>query len=250
MDNIKCCYYIDFEFDGPTKKPLTLGIVDSNGHLFYVGFEENRHAVTDPWVAENVMPLVDKGPTPIEWLSTKEIQERLFVYFLPATMPHIVADWPSDISYFSELLITGPGTMIDLDSVSYVVSRVDSYPSNISEAVQHNALWDAIALRYMLTGRKNLVTVTGPLEDDPAPLEGMFLENGLPVIKTDDSDDFIDRLYRSNEICKLLTVSKNTLYRWIGTGYFPKPDGEFKGLVWREATFKAFLAKCVEDVNK
>src|SRR5690606_2267084 len=67
----------------------------------------------------------------------------------------IISDWPDDIKYFCQALITSPGYMLDIPSISFRVSRVDSYPNVIEHCVQHNAMWDAIALRYKLTNQSN-----------------------------------------------------------------------------------------------
>lgn len=64
--------------------------------------------------------------------------------------PVVISDWPDDIRYFCELLITGPGQMIALPGVRFEVRRVDAYPTTLEGAVQHNALWDACALQAAL----------------------------------------------------------------------------------------------------
>ena len=67
--------------------------------------------------------------------------------------PVIVVDWPDDIRYFCETIIVGPGKMIDIPGLTFEVFRVDAYPTDLPGAVQHNALWDARALRHKLRAR-------------------------------------------------------------------------------------------------
>ena len=64
--------------------------------------------------------------------------------------PVIVADWPDDIRYLCELLITGPGKCVKLDGLKFEWVRADAWPNEIPGAVQHNAWWDAQALRAKL----------------------------------------------------------------------------------------------------
>jgi hypothetical protein len=37
-------------------------------------------------------------------------------------------------------------------SIKFEMHRVDAYPTTLPGAVQHNAYWDAMALRHKLTG--------------------------------------------------------------------------------------------------
>lgn len=91
--------------------------------------------------------------TPRE-VTREEASLRLDVYFAPDMAPHVIADWPVDIQHLCDLLITGPGTMIDIPGITFEVKRVDAYPTTLAGAVQHNAWWDAMALRHKLTTEK------------------------------------------------------------------------------------------------
>jgi hypothetical protein len=59
----------------------------------------------------------------------------------------VISDWPDDIKYFCQELITGPGKMVDIPGITFEVVRVDAWPNKIPGALQHNAYWDAIALK-------------------------------------------------------------------------------------------------------
>ena len=41
--------------------------------------------------------------------------------------------------------------MVNIPHLSFEVHRVDAYPTALPGAVQHNAWWDAMALRHLLT---------------------------------------------------------------------------------------------------
>lgn len=64
--------------------------------------------------------------------------------------PTLFADWPDDIRYFCQALITAPGEMVNIPRLTFHIVRVDAYPTTLEGAVQHNALWDARALCHRL----------------------------------------------------------------------------------------------------
>ena len=46
-------------------------------------------------------------------------------------------------------LITGPGEMVAIPRLKFELERVDAYPTTLEGAIQHNALWDARALKHL-----------------------------------------------------------------------------------------------------
>lgn len=139
-------FYIDTEFNGFGGEILSLGIVsDDLEHVLHLRVPEPRAAL-EPWVAENVWPHIDSGPVPPMVIELTQWPLVIQQFFAPFT-PYIIADWPDDIRYFCELLITGPGQMVNIRAVEFSILRVDAYPTQLENAVQHNALWDAYALR-------------------------------------------------------------------------------------------------------
>lgn len=106
----------------------------------------------DPWVAENVWPLMDKCPIvpmvyPVEqWgdIIAKYLADNSLV------VPYIIADWPADIRYLCDVLEKPGGEMASVPRIQFDIVRVDSYPSPIESAVRHNAWWDAVVLRHHL----------------------------------------------------------------------------------------------------
>lgn len=148
-------YYIDCEFDGRGGKLLSMALVSETGRSLYAIMNET---VTDPWVRENVVPLVLMVPVDqIQFFSASATPVQLSTmindFLRSDPQPHIVADWPDDIKYFAEACITGPGTMINVPGLKMSVKRVDAYPTTLYGAIQHNAWWDAMALRHLFRQR-------------------------------------------------------------------------------------------------
>ena len=144
-------YYLDFEFNGMGGQWLTMALMREDGRSIYL---ENGHKPykLDAWVAENVIPVISNSPeqpTPVE---TDNEAGLMVAWFLAGDAePKIIADWPDDIKYLSDLLITGPGRMVPIPGpIRFEVHRVDAYPTKVDGAVQHNAWWDAMALRNKL----------------------------------------------------------------------------------------------------
>ena len=151
-------YFLDTEINGFGGELISLALVREDGKSLYLIYPELKWY--DFWVQENVLPIlrnvpfVGVGMTPrlsvndihqleYTWQGPPLIQE----FFQHDSAPLIVTDWPDDIRYFCQSIITGPGTMINIPLVSFDMIRVDAYPTTLEGAVQHNAWWDAMALR-------------------------------------------------------------------------------------------------------
>lgn len=166
-------YYLDCEFDGYGGPLISIGIAAWDHRTFYAvleGYyiENGKETVVrtecDEWVYDNVLPVLwpptcfayqpsdgsDPIPVPGSYafknISRTSLSEALEAFFHNDMEIHIIADWPDDLKYFCELLITGPGRMINIPNLALGVARVDAYPTRIPDAIQHNAMWDAIAL--------------------------------------------------------------------------------------------------------
>jgi hypothetical protein len=61
--------------------------------------------------------------------------------------PVIHVDWPEDIVQFCSLMITGPGTMIDVQNLTFRLVPMSNFSTAANSKVPHNALHDARALR-------------------------------------------------------------------------------------------------------
>ena len=118
---------------------MSLALVPENDSVrsFYKELEIRDQI--EPWVRENVVPHLCLVPC-----SHHEFQQALAQYLWEVGDCTIIADWPDDIRYFCESLITGPGMMINmLHNIKFELDLGIDYESE----VPHNALHDARAIR-------------------------------------------------------------------------------------------------------
>jgi hypothetical protein len=159
-------YALDCEFDGFNGRLLSVALFNRQRSFYARLYEENP--TYTPWVAEHVAPLLmthvpesvgvdnpqlDKNHLFVTSLSkdlagiTEALENFLVGKNGPGKPVRIHTDWPDDVKYFSELLLTGPGTMINIPGIEFKVNRVDSYPTTLVKgAKQHHAWWDAFVL--------------------------------------------------------------------------------------------------------
>lgn len=128
--------YIDTEFNGFGGQLISLALVSESGEEFYEVLECNE--VPHPWVAEHVVPFLEKEPVDRGTFQNK-LQHFLYGY----RKIKIVADWPDDIKYFCESLIVSPGVAISHPPIEFVLDRT---LSSGESRVPHNALHDARAI--------------------------------------------------------------------------------------------------------
>lgn len=147
-------YFLDTEFNGFGGELLTLAMVREDGNSLYLGVPPNDlSADIDPWVLKNVLPVATRIPRHVKFViaDPDEFPGLIAEFLRGDPRPYIVTDWPDDVSYFCRALITGPGLMCSVPSLRFEIVRVDAYPTELKGAVQHNAWWDAMALRHLLT---------------------------------------------------------------------------------------------------
>lgn len=144
-------FYIDCEFDGHGGPLLSFGIVAEDGEGIHIRTEESA---SDPWVAANVMPLMrDHQATWSAYVPLNEVGSVIRDFLTPVSRPIIVADSPVDIGRFCAAISTGDDggwASTDYPQMTFEVHNVDCYPTDLEGAVQHNAWWDAMALRHKL----------------------------------------------------------------------------------------------------
>lgn len=154
-------YYLDCEFNGMGGEFLSLALVPEDGQLpFFKPLYLVRSPLPDniePWVANHVLPKMHADYPQQQGVyasgSLATFRTYLQEYLRDDTDVTIITDWPDDIKYFCELILTGPGTMIEVrPSIKFEMHRVDAYPTDLPGAIQHNAYWDAMALRHKLQG--------------------------------------------------------------------------------------------------
>ena len=146
-------YYLDCEFNEFGGDLISLALVREDNESIYLVYPELEEYGS--WVKENVVPIIWNIPSPLPGMAYRVDQEsgaRQIAQFLAGDpAPVIITDWPDDIRYFCQAIITGPGMMINIPQVTFHMVRVNAYPTTLEGAVQHNAWWDAKALKYLLT---------------------------------------------------------------------------------------------------
>lgn len=147
-------YYLDTELTDLDGEIISLALVCEDGRSLYLVTHELPES-TSPWVLKNVVPFLYDCPEVPLILNPKhwghEISE--FIYGRAAP-PQIIADWPTDIVRLCEALRDGSGRTVHMDNQTHftVVRHIKVYPTEVKGAVQHNAWWDAVALkRYVET---------------------------------------------------------------------------------------------------
>jgi hypothetical protein len=131
--------YLDTEFNAFGGKLISMALVPEGSMYpeFYCELDMNDQL--HPWVRDNVVPHLIMVPC-----THNEFQQKLAVYLRTIGECTIIADWPDDIRYFCESLITGPGDMINL---GYNLKFELNFDIKYTSEVPHNALWDARAIR-------------------------------------------------------------------------------------------------------
>ena len=140
-------YFLDTEYNGVRGALLSLALVPDNGDELYLTFETPDPLVE--WVERHVVPYFDSVPEQLSCprLSRKDGAHALERYLRHDEEPLIVADWPEDIAQFCNLMITGPGDMVEVRHVTFRLVPLSNFSTAANSEVPHNALHDARALR-------------------------------------------------------------------------------------------------------
>jgi hypothetical protein len=145
-------FYIDCEFDGHDGPLLSIAMVRGDGWGLHV--EVAGAAVADPWVLDNVVPILGAHHADISCRARpREVGRQLRHFIGDCANPTIIADSPVDIGRFCRAISTGDDGQwqsAGYPSMTFIVRNVNCYPTTLEGAVQHNAWWDAMALRAAL----------------------------------------------------------------------------------------------------
>jgi hypothetical protein len=141
--------FIDTEFNGFNGELLSMGLIADDGQFFYEWLEfDNDYR---PWVKENVAPHL---AVPLEAFAVQqdavpmdEFQAKLESFLNQYNHITLIADWPDDIKYFCEAVITGPGTRILLPKISFILDL--DLEAGQHSYIQHHAGFDAVANQYI-----------------------------------------------------------------------------------------------------
>jgi len=143
-------YFVDCEFDGHAGPLLSIALVREDGASIHV---RTLEAAKDPWVIQNVETVMDahwgQGATNA-LCELNQVGANLRLFIDEDNAPEFVADSPVDIGRLCRALTTsknGGWQSCGYSSMSFRVENVDCYPTALVGAVQHNAWWDAMALR-------------------------------------------------------------------------------------------------------
>ena len=145
-------YFLDTEYNGWGGALLSLALVPDEGEEFYVTLDWD--GALEEWVERNVVPYLDMVPHNLvsPRVSRADAARAVAHYLAGDNEPVIVADWPEDIALFNALLLTGPGTMVEVPPLTFKFVELSGFSTAANSKVPHNALHDARALRdHILT---------------------------------------------------------------------------------------------------
>lgn len=163
-------YFLDTEFDGYGGPLLSLALVREDGAgVYYV----LRDRANDEWVRRNVLPILYAARVGGKMWERDAAAMDIAWFLRDDPEPVIVTDWPADIRYFCELIEFPAGQMAPIAQLAFELHRVDAYPTTLPDALQHNAWWDAMALRQLLSART-------PPAERPRHISTEGRSDGLP----------------------------------------------------------------------
>jgi len=140
-------YFLDTEFNGTGGALLSLALVPDDGDDLYLTVKTDEPLVE--WVQRHVIPYLDSVPEQLSCprLPHNDAAHALERYLRHDPEPVIIADWPEDVAQFCDLLITGPGQMVELRHLTFELRPMSNFSTAANSKVPHNALHDARALR-------------------------------------------------------------------------------------------------------
>jgi hypothetical protein len=145
-------YFLDTEYNGWSGALLSLALVPDEGDELYLTLD--WEGTLEDWVERNVVPYLDMVPEPLvsPRMSRSDAARTVAHYLAGDPDPVIVADWPEDIAQFNTLLVTGPGIMAEVPSITFQFVSLAGFSTAANSKVPHNALHDARALRDHIVG--------------------------------------------------------------------------------------------------
>jgi hypothetical protein len=145
-------YFLDTEYNGWSGALLSLALVPEEGDELYLTLD--WEGTLEDWVERNVVPYLDMVPEPLvsPRMSRSDAARTVAHYLAGDPDPVIVADWPEDIAQFNTLLVTGPGIMAEVPSITFQFVSLAGFSTAANSKVPHNALHDARALRDHIVG--------------------------------------------------------------------------------------------------
>lgn len=135
-------YWIDTEFNGWYGDLISLAVIREDGQSLSIYSEE-----TSPteWVAQNVIPLLGKDAGAIQVKHWDEARIFLRDFFKGDADPIVIADWPTDIKHFCDLMIVSPGFSMPIPFITFKI--VTPIGREVGQFLEHNAWYDAVRLK-------------------------------------------------------------------------------------------------------
>jgi hypothetical protein len=145
-------YFLDTEYNGVGGELLSLALVPDDGDELYLTLAADQPI--GEWVQKHVVPYLDMVPEQLSCprLTRKDAAHALERYLGHDEQPLIVADWPEDVAQFCNLLVTGPGDMVEIRDLTFRLTPMSNFSTAANSKVPHNALHDARALRDHIIG--------------------------------------------------------------------------------------------------
>jgi hypothetical protein len=140
-------YFLDTVYHGICGALLSLALVPDDGDDLYLTLQTDEPI--SEWVERHVIPYLDTVPEQLSCprLPRRDAAHALERYLRHDEQPLIVADWPEDVAHFCNLLVTGPGDMVELRHLTFQLTPMSNFSTAANSKVPHNALHDARALR-------------------------------------------------------------------------------------------------------
>jgi hypothetical protein len=146
-------YFLDCEFNGFGGELISLALSGETGELYLSRPESELNALADhDWIADHVLPHLSLPDARPDIMPLDRFGRAIQAFLTNDPAPVIVADWPEDLMHLMQCLIIAPGQMVRIPDLSLRLLHASAYPTDMEEAVQHNALWDARALRRAVMG--------------------------------------------------------------------------------------------------
>lgn len=146
-------YFLDCEFNGFGGELISLALSGEAGELYLARTEAELNALEGhDWIAEHVLPFLSLADARPEVMPLEKFGRAIQAFLAGDKAPEIIADWPEDLMHLMQCLIIAPGQMVRIPDLSLRLMSASAYPTDMEEAVQHNALWDARALRHAVQG--------------------------------------------------------------------------------------------------
>lgn len=150
--------FIDCEFNEFGGDLISMALVSEDGNEFYEVLELENDEKYGSWVFANVVPWLNKPA-----VDKQIFQDKLRAFLNQYEEAHVIADWPDDIRYFCQSLITGPG--MSMATPLKLTMQIDRELTTEKSKIPHNALEDAKAIQRSWYRREQEYRGYGVIDD-------------------------------------------------------------------------------------